>query len=388
MINEIKRLWPGTLLVTGKPRHSESNGGIERRNRTVEEKIKNWMHENKSKHWAQSLPFIQWRCNTQIHRGIGGRMPYHLMFGQHPQVGISNLPIDRNLLSNLATEMDVNRCLGLPLDVPLEQATLCASLAAEGTIGNPLLHLRQLDTEGQKQSENMICNRTTESQNKSKQSVAGFHSEGFTSDKTDALIERLIKLATVKSTTGNYFGWKGVGFQCGICFDALPSHVSFTVNNHLMSMNQEPAENTRKSPPESFLSPSYQLFLPSMLSQDSKYIDDVRHPWMSILLKIKVPTDASVLDKASIRQCFSILDKESTMTDPWRRVIIRKLRKSLWEVLDEFNESVLDTVVQTGDKGVIEQWETLFRAPTIENYNEAVTVYGKQKEIWMKKIIN
>ena len=216
MINEIKKLWPGTLLVTGKPRHSESNGGIERRNRTVEEKIKNWMHENNSKHWAQSLPFIQWRCNTQIHRGIGGRTPYHLMFGQHPQVGISNLPIDRNLLSNLATEMDVNRCLGLPLDVPLEQATLCASLAAEGTIGNPLLHLRHLDTEGQEQAEKLICNRTTESQNVSKQSVPGFHSVGFTSDKTDALIERLIKLATVKSTRENYFGWKGVGFQCGM----------------------------------------------------------------------------------------------------------------------------------------------------------------------------
>jgi hypothetical protein len=302
------------------------------------------------------------------------------MFGQHPQVGISNLPIDRNLLSNLATEMDVNRCLGLPLDVPLEQATLCASLAAEGSIGNPLLHLRHLDTEGQEQAEKLICNRTTESQNVSKQSVPGFHSVGFTSDKTDALIERLIKLATVKSTRENYFGWKGVGFQCGICFNALPSHVSFTVNNHLMmSMNQEPPENTRKSPPESLFSPSNQLFLPSMLSQDSKYIDDVRHPWLSILLKIKVPTDASVLDKARIRQCFSILDKESTMTDQWRRVVIRKARKSIWEVLDEFNESVLDTVVKTGNKGLIEQWGTLFRAPTIEDYNEAVTVYGKQK---------
>ena len=55
------------------------------------------------------------------------------------------------------------------------------------------------------------------------------------------------------------------------------------------------------------------------------------------------------------------------------------MRNSIWEVLDEFNESVLDTVVQTGDKGVIEQWGTLFRAPAIEDYNEAVTVYGKRK---------
>ena len=97
------------------------------------------------------------------------------MFGQHPQVGISNLPIDRNLLSSLATEMDVNRCLGLPLDVPLEQATLCASLGAKGTIGNPLLHLRQLDTEHQEQSEKLDSKKTSVSHDTSKQSVPSFH---------------------------------------------------------------------------------------------------------------------------------------------------------------------------------------------------------------------
>ena len=48
------------------------------------------------------------------------------------------------------------------------------------------------------------------------------------------------------------------------------------------------------------------------------------------------------------------------MTDPWRRVISRKVQKNIWEVLDEFNESVLDTVVQTGDRGVIERWGMLF----------------------------
>lgn len=105
VINEIKIIRPGTILVTGKSCHSASNGGIERRNRTVEEKIKNWMYENKSTHWAQSLHFIQWHCNTQIHRGIGGRTPYHLLFGQNPLVVISNLTISHELLSMLATEM-------------------------------------------------------------------------------------------------------------------------------------------------------------------------------------------------------------------------------------------------------------------------------------------
>ena len=203
------------------------------------------MHENKSKHWAESLPFIQWRCNTQIHRGIGGRTPYHLMFGQHPQVGISNLPIDRNLLSSLATEMDVNRCLGLPLDVPLEQATLCVSLGAEGTIGNPLLHLRQLDIEHQEQPKVSHSKKSMETHETTEQSVPTFHSEGFACDKTGALVKKLVKRATVTTKSGSYFGWKGVGFQCGICFNALPSHVSFTVNNHLTNIDSETPEHTR-----------------------------------------------------------------------------------------------------------------------------------------------
>ena len=108
------------------------------------------------------------------------------------------------------------------------------------------------------------------------------------------------------------------------------------------------------------MNPSKPPFLPSMLSEKSKYIGDVRHPWLSILLKIKVPTDASVLEKASICACFSILDKEATLTDPWRRVILRKVRKSIKEVFDEFSESELDTVIQTGDKGVLDQWGKLF----------------------------
>jgi len=59
VVDEIKKLWPGTILVTEKPRHSESNGGIEQQNRTVEEKIANWMHANKSTHRAEASPFIQ-----------------------------------------------------------------------------------------------------------------------------------------------------------------------------------------------------------------------------------------------------------------------------------------------------------------------------------------
>jgi hypothetical protein len=59
-------------------------------------------------------------------------------------------------LSNLAREMDVNQHLGLPLDIPLEQATLVASLYSEGSIDTLPEHsasLRQADIEHQAQPE-------------------------------------------------------------------------------------------------------------------------------------------------------------------------------------------------------------------------------------------
>jgi hypothetical protein len=39
IINEVKALWPECRMVRGSPRHSPSNGGVERVNRTIEEKL-------------------------------------------------------------------------------------------------------------------------------------------------------------------------------------------------------------------------------------------------------------------------------------------------------------------------------------------------------------
>eukprot|EP00804_Cyclotella_cryptica_P021701 CCRYP_012862-RA/>CCRYP_012862-RA protein AED:0.00 eAED:0.00 QI:68/1/1/1/1/1/2/194/485 len=42
------------------------------------------------------------------------------------------------------------------------------------------------------------------------------------------LVQMLVKKATVRTTSGaTHFGWKGLGVQAGICFNSLPSHVSF-----------------------------------------------------------------------------------------------------------------------------------------------------------------
>jgi hypothetical protein len=94
-------------MVRGSPRHSESNGGVERVNQTVQKKLGAWIKENKTKHWSIGCKIAQWRYNTQVHQTLRDT-PYHLTFGQHPCVGISNLQLSSEILKNLVTEAELN----------------------------------------------------------------------------------------------------------------------------------------------------------------------------------------------------------------------------------------------------------------------------------------
>ena len=49
---------------------------------------------------------MRWQINTQLSRAVGNT-PYFLAFGQTPRVGISALPLSRDLLATLATEADL-----------------------------------------------------------------------------------------------------------------------------------------------------------------------------------------------------------------------------------------------------------------------------------------
>jgi hypothetical protein len=46
IITEIKQLWPECRMVRGSPRHSQSNGGVERVNRMIQSKLGAWMTGN------------------------------------------------------------------------------------------------------------------------------------------------------------------------------------------------------------------------------------------------------------------------------------------------------------------------------------------------------
>jgi hypothetical protein len=122
VINEIKVLWPDCRMVRGSARHSPSNGGVERVNRTINQKLGAWMVETKSINWSIGCRLMMWRYNTQRHRTVND-VPYRLVFGQMPQVGLSELPLSRELIDTLATETQLNKVCDYvgKIDIPNDE---------------------------------------------------------------------------------------------------------------------------------------------------------------------------------------------------------------------------------------------------------------------------
>ena len=81
VIKDIKSLWPESVVVHGRARHSESQGGIERLNRDVNKMLGYWCSTNASTSWSVGRLFVQWQYNTKYHSAIK-QTPYKLVFGQ------------------------------------------------------------------------------------------------------------------------------------------------------------------------------------------------------------------------------------------------------------------------------------------------------------------
>eukprot|EP00102_Acyrthosiphon_pisum_P023276 XP_016660486.1 PREDICTED: Ig-like and fibronectin type-III domain-containing protein 2 [Acyrthosiphon pisum] len=68
IIIELKELWPD--CVHGRPRHPQSQGSIERSNQDIENMLRAWMKDNKTKKWSIGLQFVQFQKNSSHHRVI------------------------------------------------------------------------------------------------------------------------------------------------------------------------------------------------------------------------------------------------------------------------------------------------------------------------------
>jgi len=69
VLDALHASWDGVKVVHGKPRHSQSQGSVERANQDIEHMLAAWMDEKKDLNWPAALKFIQFQKNRALHAG-------------------------------------------------------------------------------------------------------------------------------------------------------------------------------------------------------------------------------------------------------------------------------------------------------------------------------
>ncbi|CAG9577527.1 unnamed protein product [Danaus chrysippus] len=97
-------------LVHGKPRHSQSQGSVERANQDIEKKLASWMQDNNTTNWSNGIRFVQFMKNRALHSGIK-QSPYKAMFGIEPRIGLMTSTLPRDVIEDIRDEDDLENAL-------------------------------------------------------------------------------------------------------------------------------------------------------------------------------------------------------------------------------------------------------------------------------------
>ena len=55
IIKDLKEMWDTLKIIHGKPRHSQSQGSVERANQDIQNMLITWMKTNNCKSWSEGL---------------------------------------------------------------------------------------------------------------------------------------------------------------------------------------------------------------------------------------------------------------------------------------------------------------------------------------------
>jgi len=93
-------------LVHGKPRHSQSQGSVERSNQAVRDMLVAWMSDNNMKTWSEGLQFIQSKKHRALHSGMKTN-PYETMFGTAQRIGLGDSLLTEDMYCSTEAEEDL-----------------------------------------------------------------------------------------------------------------------------------------------------------------------------------------------------------------------------------------------------------------------------------------
>ena len=102
-------------MINGKPRHSQSQGSVERANQDVEKMLNAWKTDNKRKDWSKGLRYVQYAKNQRKHSGIGVS-PFEAQMGFKALLGVDCLRLDDEILEGITEEHELDALFGKESD--------------------------------------------------------------------------------------------------------------------------------------------------------------------------------------------------------------------------------------------------------------------------------
>ncbi len=338
VIQELKNLWPECQMVHGSPRHSESNEGVERVNQTVQRKLSGWMKMNKSNHWSVGCKIVQWRVITQFH-STRKDTPYHLVYGMHPHVGISNLPISPSVLSNLVNEAQLNKDYCKMAENPGQNTTPLPKLfqdqvasVADDPNADALVTLPPIQIKTIRKRPPEEINTPIMDQTQAKKDARGMKKAKINALK-DAVLLKPAESTITSPTPPNH----SVG--------QLKSADGTIISNRWLELYEERA------------GPDQPVSLPE-------------------------------IQKAKLRPMFPIVyninNKDITHDDNWAPCILIKVRKDQYEVLDANGDLKVDKDIEwEGDDGLSSTWTMYHKYPStafVDSYCTRLEMAAEETE--------
>ncbi|XP_008189275.1 KRAB-A domain-containing protein 2-like, partial [Acyrthosiphon pisum] len=110
VIEELCSMWEELKIVHGKPRHSQSQGSVERANQDVENMLATWLTDNKTNKWSEGLKFVQFMKNRSLYHGIKCS-PYEAMFGTRAKIGLKSTSLPESIIHKLKSDEDLETAL-------------------------------------------------------------------------------------------------------------------------------------------------------------------------------------------------------------------------------------------------------------------------------------
>ncbi|CAF0998919.1 unnamed protein product [Rotaria sordida] len=81
-------MWPGLVILNGRPRHPQSQGLVERGNSTLCDILGKFMQDRDTNHWVPCLLPTIYSMNTSLAQGIK-HTPFEVVFGQKPRLNMT-----------------------------------------------------------------------------------------------------------------------------------------------------------------------------------------------------------------------------------------------------------------------------------------------------------